>query len=95
MTKTEFSSAITYIQNLFPKDSTVFTKDVIDTWYEVLQEYEYKDVHKALTVYATEKDFAPSIAGIVQYIKKTKSRFTMTPEQRARVIEMTSGPDEW
>ena len=70
MTKSEFIKLTEKMKTLFPKDSMVFTKEIIVAWYECLKDIDFRRASEGLVLYAQESNWIPTIADIRKYANK-------------------------
>ena len=90
-TKTIVRKIHAVYQNSFKMDDPKF---VIDTWHEVLKDYEFKNVNENLNRYMLEDDFAPKIKDLVNNLADNERPRIPGIEETKKIIAGYQVPKE-
>jgi hypothetical protein len=70
MTREEFNRVTGLVKSFWPREQFFSTKDGIDTFFNILNRYDYRDISSALSTLVEISQFAPSMAEIVHAVEK-------------------------
>ena len=81
MEKVELMSLLVFLSNAYPKKlnfpqgNKKDNKEFIDTWYDFLQDYDYKTVKRAIKKLIIRKsEWPPTLGEVVKEIKRYEMR---------------------
>lgn len=71
--KPRFKELLEGVMSYYRQDTSTF---ILDLWWQACQNFDFEQVHKAMTKHATDPDvgqFAPKVADIVRQLSGTKT----------------------